>query len=43
MGNQHTDDFSDVMHARWSALFRTAYLLAGSRHEAEDLRTCDGS
>ena len=29
--------FSEFMHARWSALFRTAYLLAGSRHEAEDL------
>jgi RNA polymerase sigma-70 factor (sigma-E family) len=29
--------FSEFMHARWSALFRTAYLLAGDRHDAEDL------
>lgn len=29
--------FSEFMHARWGALFRTAYLLAGSRAEAEDL------
>jgi RNA polymerase sigma-70 factor (sigma-E family) len=29
--------FSEFMHARWSSLFRTAYLLAGSRPEAEDL------
>jgi RNA polymerase sigma-70 factor (sigma-E family) len=29
--------FSEFMHARWSTLFRTAYLLTGSRHEAEDL------
>jgi RNA polymerase sigma-70 factor (sigma-E family) len=29
--------FADFMSARWSSLFRTAYLLTGSRHEAEDL------
>jgi RNA polymerase sigma-70 factor (sigma-E family) len=29
--------FSEFMHARWGALFRVAYLLAGSHHEAEDL------
>lgn len=29
--------FSEYMAARWSALYRTAYLLAGSREEAEDL------
>ena len=28
--------FSEFMHARWG-LFRTAYLLSGSRVEAEDL------
>lgn len=38
--------FSDFMAARWAALYRTAYLLTGDRHEAEDLlqsalaRTC---
>jgi RNA polymerase sigma-70 factor (sigma-E family) len=30
-------DFSEFMRARWAALFRTAYLLTGSRPEAEDL------
>ena len=29
--------FADFMSARWSSLFRTAYLLTGDRHEAEDL------
>ena len=29
--------FSDFMAARWNALFRTAYLITGDRHEAEDL------
>jgi RNA polymerase sigma-70 factor (sigma-E family) len=29
--------FADFMSARWSSLFRTAYLLTGNRHEAEDL------
>jgi RNA polymerase sigma-70 factor (sigma-E family) len=38
--------FSDFMAARWSPLYRTAYLLTGDRHDAEDLlqtalaRTC---
>ncbi len=38
--------FSDFMAARWGPLYRTAYLLTGDRHEAEDLlqdalaRTC---
>ena len=29
--------FGDFMAARWTALFRTAYLITGNRHEAEDL------
>src|SRR6478735_6449368 len=39
-------DFSEYMAARWSALYRTAYLLTGEHHRAEDLlqdalaRTC---
>jgi RNA polymerase sigma-70 factor (sigma-E family) len=39
-------DFGEFMAARWGPLFRTAYLLTGDRHEAEDLlqgalaRTC---
>ena len=38
--------FSEFMAARWAPLYRTAYLLTGDRHEAEDLlqaalaRTC---
>jgi RNA polymerase sigma-70 factor (sigma-E family) len=38
--------FSEFMSARWAPLYRTAYLLTGDRHEAEDLlqgalaRTC---
>ena len=38
--------FAEFMAARWGPLYRTAYLLAGERHEAEDLlqsalaRTC---
>lgn len=38
--------FSEFMSARWPPLFRTAFLLTGDRHEAEDLlqsalaRTC---
>jgi len=38
--------FEDFMAARWGPLFRTAYLLTGDRHEAEELlqnalaRTC---
>jgi RNA polymerase sigma-70 factor (sigma-E family) len=35
--NRDELDFSEFMRARWSTLYRTAYLLAGSRHEAEDL------
>jgi RNA polymerase sigma-70 factor (sigma-E family) len=39
-------EFSDFMAARWAPLYRTAYLLTGDPHEAEDLlqtvlaRTC---
>ncbi len=39
-------EFSDFMAARWGPLYRTAYLLTGDPHEAEDLlqgvlaRTC---
>lgn len=39
-------DFADYMAARWGALYRTAYLLTGDHHQAEDLlqdalaRTC---
>lgn len=29
--------FSEFMAARWGSLYRTAYLLTGDRHEAEDL------
>ena len=38
--------FSEFMAARWTPLYRTAYLLTGRREEAEDLlqsalaRTC---
>lgn len=38
--------FDDFMAARWGPLYRTAFLLTGDRHEAEDLlqgalaRTC---
>lgn len=38
--------FSEFMAARWAPLYRTAYLLTGDRHDAEDLlqavmaRTC---
>jgi RNA polymerase sigma-70 factor (sigma-E family) len=38
--------FEEFMAARWDPLFRTAYLLTGQRHDAEDLlqtalaRTC---
>ncbi len=38
--------FAEFMAARWAPLFRTAYLLTGDRHDAEDLlqgalaRTC---
>ncbi len=39
-------DFSEFMRARWAALYRTAYLLTGNPHDAEELlqdamaRTC---
>ncbi len=39
-------DFTEFMRARWSALYRTAYLLTGDPHDAEELlqdamaRTC---
>jgi RNA polymerase sigma-70 factor (sigma-E family) len=31
------EEFEDFVRARWAALARTAYLLAGDRHLAEDL------
>ncbi|MFC9846498.1 SigE family RNA polymerase sigma factor [Streptomyces sp. NPDC060223] len=31
------DDFQAFMVSRWPALLRTAYLLTGNRHDAEDL------
>lgn len=36
---QASDDasFSEFMAARWAPLFRTAYLITGDRHQAEDL------
>jgi RNA polymerase sigma-70 factor (sigma-E family) len=40
------NDFAEYMAARWPALYRTAYLLTGEHHQAEDLlqdalaRTC---
>jgi RNA polymerase sigma-70 factor (sigma-E family) len=42
----HELGFEEFMAARWQPLFRTAYLLTGHRHDAEDLlqtalaRTC---
>ena len=30
-------EFAEFVAARWSALFRSAYLLTGNRHDAEDL------
>ena len=30
-------DFAEFAAARWSVLVRTAYLLTGDQHEAEDL------
>lgn len=42
----HELGFEEFMAARWQPLFRTAYLLTGNRHDAEDLlqtalaRTC---
>ena len=37
MSTSADDEFRDFMAARWSALVRTAYLLTGSHHNAEDL------
>ncbi|WP_148572830.1 SigE family RNA polymerase sigma factor [Nocardioides caldifontis] len=37
MNRAHDQAFSDFVAARWAALFRSAYLLTGNRHEAEDL------
>lgn len=31
------DSFAEFVSARWPSLYRTAYLLTGNRHEAEDL------
>ncbi|MBE7325079.1 SigE family RNA polymerase sigma factor [Nocardioides sp. Y6] len=31
------DDFADFVHARWPALYRSAVMLVGDRHLAEDL------
>ncbi|WP_340539635.1 SigE family RNA polymerase sigma factor [Nocardioides sp. GXZ039] len=31
------DDFTEMVHAAWPSLYRTAYLLLGDRAEAEDL------
>jgi hypothetical protein len=45
-GSSGDIEFGEFMAARWATLFRTAYLLTGERHEAEDLlqtvlaRTC---
>lgn len=42
----HDAEFAEFMAARWSTLYRTAYLLMGQHHQAEDLlqevlaRTC---
>ncbi|MFI9825639.1 SigE family RNA polymerase sigma factor [Streptomyces sp. NPDC052013] len=37
MTSTSDDEFQDFMAARWLALVRTAYLLTGSHHSAEDL------
>lgn len=37
MTRAEQDAFSEFVSARWSSLYRTAYLLTGDRHEAEDL------
>lgn len=36
-GEESWGDFSDFVAARWRALVKTAYLLTGDYHEAEDL------
>ncbi|MGW1427502.1 SigE family RNA polymerase sigma factor [Streptomyces sp. NPDC002431] len=37
MSNASDDEFHDFMTGRWPSLVRTAYLLTGSHHDAEDL------
>jgi RNA polymerase sigma-70 factor (sigma-E family) len=37
MTTREEPTFAEFASARWAPLFRTAYLLTGSRHEAEDL------
>ncbi len=37
MTSETDPSFAEFMSARWSSLFRTAYLLTGDRHQAEDL------
>ncbi|MGI5380808.1 SigE family RNA polymerase sigma factor [Streptomyces sp. CA-251387] len=37
MSNASDDEFHNFMTGRWASLVRTAYLLTGSHHDAEDL------
>ncbi|MFF8512794.1 SigE family RNA polymerase sigma factor [Streptomyces sp. NPDC015492] len=37
MSNADDDEFQTFMSSRWPSLVRTAYLLTGSHHDAEDL------
>ncbi|WP_256355718.1 SigE family RNA polymerase sigma factor [Streptomyces sp. PKU-EA00015] len=37
MSNASDDEFHNFMTGRWPSLVRTAYLLTGSHHDAEDL------
>ncbi|MEU4359240.1 sigma factor [Streptomyces virginiae] len=37
MSNASDDEFHNFMTGRWPSLLRTAYLLTGSHHDAEDL------
>ncbi|MGW0697892.1 sigma factor [Streptomyces sp. NPDC002867] len=37
MSNGSDDEFHNFMTGRWPSLVRTAYLLTGSHHDAEDL------
>ena len=37
MRRDDRDSFTEFVSARWPILYRTAYLLTGDRHEAEDL------
>ena len=34
---EEDDEFSELVHASWASLYRTAYLLLGDHAEAEDL------